>query len=59
MKPTAPYLLELLEDIERGKIQPLTSVKNIEAVLAEFVHEYDGYETMLEDLEEWNYVKLL
>jgi hypothetical protein len=51
------YLVELLEDIDRGKIQPLTSVKNIEGVLAEFIHEYDSYDDMIRDLVEWNYIK--
>jgi hypothetical protein len=51
------YLVELMNDIDMGRIQPLTSVKNIEGILAEFVDEYDSYEDMLKDLEEWNYIK--
>ena len=50
-------LLELLEDIDRGKLAPLTSVKNIEAVLAEFVDQYEDYAAMVDDLIEWHYIK--
>lgn len=53
-----PLIVELLEDIEAGKIQPLTTVKNIEGILAEFVNEYTDYDAMLKDLEEWNYIKI-
>lgn len=53
------FITELLEDIETGRVIPLTSVKNIESILKEFVDEYSDYDVMLKDLEEWNYVKLL
>lgn len=59
MPPRHYLLCELAEDIDRGKIQPLTSVKNIEEVIKEFVDSYESYEHMVEDLEQWNYVKLL
>ena len=58
MKHSHQYFLELLEDIDKGKFAPLTSIKNIEGVLAEFIHEYPDYETMIKDLQEWNYLKL-
>lgn len=50
-------LIELLEDIDRGKFVPLTSVKNIEAVLSEFVDEYEDYAKLTDDLIEWHYIK--
>ena len=59
MKTTPQYFLELLEDIDRGKFAPLTSIKNIEGVLLEFISEYDDYESMIEDLIEWHYIKEL
>lgn len=54
-----PFIIELLDDIDRHKVMPLTTIKNIESVLAEFVHEYPDYETMLKELQEFNYVKLV
>ena len=53
-----PFITELLQDIDSGKIQPLTTVKNIEGILAEFVSEYTDYDVMLSDLEEWGYIQL-
>lgn len=53
-----PFITELLQDIDAGKIQPLTTVKNIEGILAEFVSEYRDYDVMLSDLEEWGYIKI-
>ena len=58
MKHSHQYFLELLEDIDRGKFAPLTSIKNIESVLAEFIDEYPDYDAMIKDLQEWNYLKL-
>jgi hypothetical protein len=52
------YLVELFADIDRGTVEPLTSVKNIEATVTEFADDYEDYEAMIRDLEEWNYIKL-
>lgn len=57
MTPQHRFLSELIDDIEKDRIQPLTSVKNIEAILKEFIDLYPNYEEMLKDLEEWNYIK--
>lgn len=57
MPPQHRFLSELIDDIEKDRIQPLTSVKNIEAILKEFIDLYPNYEEMLKDLEEWNYIK--
>ena len=59
MIPHHRFLSQLFDDIDRGRIEPLTSTKNIEGVLKEFVDEYDCYEAMIEDLREWNYVKTM
>lgn len=59
MPPRHPLLTELLDMIDRGKIQPLTTVKNIEDVLKEFIDVYPSIDDLLKDLEEWNYVKVL
>lgn len=59
MPPRHPLLTELLHMIDRGKIQPLTTVKNIEDVLKEFIDVYPSIDDLLKDLEEWNYVKVL
>lgn len=58
MPPRHKLLMELIDDIERDKIEPLTSVKNIEDILKEFIDLYPSYEEMLKDLEEWNYIKI-
>lgn len=59
MKHTPDFFLELISDIDRQKYAPLTSLKNIESVLAEFVHEYEIYDEMIEDLIKWHYLKPL
>lgn len=59
MRIQHPFISELMMDIDRGKIVPLTSIKNIESILAEFVKEYPDYVSMLKDLEEWHYIELL
>jgi hypothetical protein len=58
MIPRHRFLSQLFDDIDRGRIYPLTSTKNIEGVLKEFVDEYDCYEQLVDDLNEWHYIKI-
>lgn len=49
----------LQDDIDRGRVKALTTMKNIKSVVEHSAGEFTDYEELLAALEEWHYVELL